>query len=251
MLQLILMEAAPPRAASPPPGPRSYRVEAVHQLMPVPSTGPGSGARPHSRRPRNASREYRCHRRAPKRAASAPFLPRWLANWNSRPTSCAPFSSLPPGCFRTTHRSIAPAHRERRVALAVAELSYFNLGDVARRADRLVQIVDEFRRVERVAFARLRLGGSLCRTCPRIVWLRVRLPGSGGRGPRRRSLCFAMTICGWRRRPIGDAMIWLFASFGTHRRVEDAAADLHGRPLRASRQQNQCSFQPRRGCNED
>ena len=29
-------------------------------------------------------------------------------------------------------RSIRPAHRERRVALAVAELSYFNLGDVAR-----------------------------------------------------------------------------------------------------------------------
>ena len=56
---------------------------------------------------------------------------------------------------------IAPAHRERRVALAVAELSYFNLGDVARRADRLVQIVDELRRVEGVALARLRLGRSL------------------------------------------------------------------------------------------
>jgi hypothetical protein len=59
------------------------------------------------------------------------------------------------------NRLIAPAHRERRVALAVAELSYFNLGDVARRADGLVQILDELRRIERVALPRLRLGGSL------------------------------------------------------------------------------------------
>ena len=56
---------------------------------------------------------------------------------------------------------VRPAHRERRVALAVAELSYFNLRDVARRADRLVQIVDELRRIERVALPGLRLGGPL------------------------------------------------------------------------------------------
>ena len=65
---------------------------------------------------------------------------------------------LAAGLLPHHNRSIRPAHREGWIRLAVAELSYFNLGSVARRADRLVQIVDELRRIEGVAFARLRLG---------------------------------------------------------------------------------------------
>ena len=63
--------------------------------------------------------------------------------------------------FPYDDRSIRPPDREGWIRLAVAELSYFDLGSVARHADRLVQILNQFRRVERVALAGLRLGRSL------------------------------------------------------------------------------------------
>ena len=68
---------------------------------------------------------------------------------------------LAAGLFPYDNRSIRPPDREGWIRLAVAELAHLYLRGVARRADGLVQVVDELRGIERVALAGLRLGGSL------------------------------------------------------------------------------------------